>query len=50
MLPVEPVPGEMPSVPPGQDMPPVKEPEPEYLPDEVPVPNPDENDKPPNVL
>lgn len=50
MLPVEPVPGEIPPAPPGQDIPPIKEPEPDHLPDESPVPNPDENDNPPNVL
>jgi hypothetical protein len=32
---------------PGMPDPPIKEPEPERLPDEVPLPNPDENDNPP---
>lgn len=50
--PVEPVPGygpgsngPVPPMPPDVD-PPIKEPEPDRLPDEEPVPNPDENDNP----
>lgn len=44
-----PAPGGPTSVPPFQPIvdPPVKEPEPDRLPDEDPVPNPDENDSPP---
>lgn len=49
---MEPVPGyepgpgrPVPPIPPDVD-PPVKEPEPDRLPDEEPVPNPDENDRP----
>ena len=37
-------------VPPQPDIPPVEEPEPDRLPDEIPTPNPDENDQPPKVL
>jgi len=39
----EPFPGH--PVPPDVD-PPIKEPEPDRLPDEEPIPNPDENDRP----
>jgi hypothetical protein len=35
---------------PQPDIPPVKEPEPGTLPDDLPVPNPDENDDIPRVL
>jgi hypothetical protein len=49
---IEPVPGygpgsngPVPPIPPDVD-PPIKEPEPDRLPDEEPVPNPDENDNP----
>jgi hypothetical protein len=43
-----PTPGDpgIPPIPPFVD-PPVKEPEPDRLPDEEPLPNPDENDNPP---
>lgn len=41
-------PDPIPGVPPlGQPDPPIKEPEPDRLPDENPVPNPDENQNPP---
>ena len=49
-VPVEPYPEPLMPVPPQSDIPPVEEPEPDRLPDEVPVPNPDENDGPPKVL
>ena len=51
MMPIEPtpLPGQPVPVPPMSPdiVPPVKEPEPERLPDEDPAPNPDENDRPP---
>jgi hypothetical protein len=34
-------------VPPAPDLPPIDEPEPDRLPDEGPLPNPDENNEPP---
>jgi hypothetical protein len=40
-------PGIPPAPPPGPPAPPVEEPVPWRLPDEAPVPNPDENDSPP---
>jgi len=49
IIPTEPDlgPDPIPGVPPiGEPSPPIKEPEPERLPDEGPNPNPDENDKP----
>ena len=52
-LPVDPVPGPgttgpIPGGPPiGQPDPPIKEPDPDRLPDEEPVPNPDETPDPP---
>ncbi|MGQ3212530.1 MAG: hypothetical protein ACT6U0_17785 [Shinella sp.] len=51
IIPTEPGPGPgpnpVPDLPPiGEPSPPIKEPEPEYLPDEEPNPNPDENDEP----
>lgn len=49
-LPHEPVP-EPPLPPPGwRPVPPIKEPEPEDMPDETPLPNPDENDAPPQQV
>ena len=44
---IEPIPGSTPTVPPMPPniVPPVKEPEPDRLPDEEPLPNPDENDR-----
>lgn len=50
VIPVEPVPGQVPPLPPQPDVPPVKEPEPYGLPDDLPLPNPDENDDVPRVL
>lgn len=46
--PVEPIPGNPipPVPPPAEPVPPIGEPEPERLPDEIPNPNPDENDRP----
>ncbi len=55
-LPVNPEPGignpdPFPLVPPlGEPQPPVREPDPERLPDETPLPNPDENPEPPQSL
>lgn len=49
IIPTEPSPGPspVPDLPPiGEPSPPIKEPEPDYLPDEEPNPNPDENDEP----
>jgi hypothetical protein len=47
-VPNEPLPDQPPMPPPGlPPSVPVKEPEPDRLPDEVPLPNPDENDEPP---
>ncbi|MCT7664092.1 hypothetical protein [Shinella kummerowiae] len=47
IIPTEPGPNPVPDLPPiGEPSPPIKEPEPEYLPDEEPNPNPDENDEP----
>ena len=47
-VPNEPIPDQPPMPPPGlPPSVPVKEPEPDRLPDEVPLPNPDENDEPP---
>ncbi|MFK0165861.1 hypothetical protein [Rhizobium sp. NPDC090279] len=47
-LPNEPVPDTPPMPDPGWiPRPPVEEPEPDRLPDEIPVPNPDENEEPP---
>ncbi|TCL75697.1 hypothetical protein EV286_101240 [Rhizobium sp. BK251] len=47
-VPHEPIP-DQPSMPPPGWKPesPIKEPEPDVLPDEVPLPNPDENNEPP---
>lgn len=45
--PFEPVPTPKPPVPPAPSVPPIDEPEPDRLPDEGPVPNPDENNEPP---
>ncbi|WHA42736.1 hypothetical protein [Agrobacterium larrymoorei] len=44
IIPTEPAPNQ-PPIPPDPEFPPVKEPEPDRLPDEVPEPNPDENDE-----
>lgn len=49
-IPVEPYPDQPVPVPPQPDIPPVKEPELDRLPDELPNPNPDENDEPPKVF
>lgn len=46
IIPVEQEPTPLPIVPPD---PPVKEPEPDRLPDEEPLPNPDETRKPPVI-
>ncbi|OJY69438.1 MULTISPECIES: hypothetical protein [unclassified Rhizobium] len=47
-VPNEPIPESPPMPEPGwTPRPPIEEPEPDRLPDEVPVPNPDENDEPP---
>jgi hypothetical protein len=47
-LPNEPIPESPPMPEPGwTPKPPIGEPEPDRLPDEVPVPNPDENEEPP---
>jgi hypothetical protein len=47
--PFEPVPNPIPPVPPppASPIPPIDEPEPDRLPGEAPLPNPDENDQPP---
>ncbi|NNH67602.1 MULTISPECIES: hypothetical protein [Rhizobium] len=46
-LPNEPIPDQPPMPAPGwKPVPPIKEPEPDRMPDEAPVPNPDENDEP----
>ncbi|RWX79327.1 hypothetical protein EPK99_12330 [Neorhizobium lilium] len=45
--PFEPVPNPTSPVPPVPVLPPIDEPEPDRLPDEDPIPNPDENDEPP---
>jgi hypothetical protein len=37
-------------VPPQPDIPPIRVPEPDRVTDEVPTPNPDENDEPPKVF
>lgn len=50
LIPVEPVPGPVPPIAPQPDIPPVREPEPPTLPDDLPLPNPDENDGIPKVL
>ncbi|NTJ44429.1 hypothetical protein G6L28_17680 [Agrobacterium larrymoorei] len=50
IIPTETPPGEPKPIVPHPDLPPVKEPEPDGLPDEIPTPNPDENDEPPKVL
>jgi hypothetical protein len=44
---IEPVPTPGGPPMPPDVVPPIKEPEPDRLPDEEPLPNPDENDKPP---
>lgn len=49
-IPTEPVPGPVPPLPPQPPVPPVGEPEPDRLPYDKPLPNPDENDEPPMVL
>jgi hypothetical protein len=46
IIPVEPDPGPPPIIPPD---PPIKEPEPDRLPDEEPLPNPDETRRSPMV-
>ncbi|WP_200964213.1 hypothetical protein [Ensifer sp. Root278] len=52
-MPTEPIPRppdpEFPGMPSDVPQPPIEEPEPDVLPDEVPNPNPDENDKPPKL-
>ncbi|WP_246809172.1 hypothetical protein [Rhizobium leguminosarum] len=46
-VPNEPIPDQPPMPAPGwKPVPPITEPEPDRLPDEAPVPNPDENDEP----
>ncbi|MGR4843745.1 hypothetical protein ACIPSK_14185 [Rhizobium sp. LARHSG275] len=46
-VPNEPIPDQPPMPAPGwKPVPPIKEPEPDRMPDEAPVPNPDENDEP----
>lgn len=46
-----PGPGSIPDLPPiDKPTPPIREPEPDRLPDENPGPNPDENDDPPKRL
>lgn len=45
--PFEPVPTTPVPPAPAPPIPPITEPEPDWLPDEVPLPNPDENDAPP---
>jgi hypothetical protein len=54
MMPTEPIPRPPqpdfpPHMPPDVPQPPIEEPEPDILPDEVPNPNPDENDTPPKL-
>ncbi|MDE1157117.1 MAG: hypothetical protein PW791_02350 [Neorhizobium sp.] len=44
--PIQPVPAPIPPVP-MPPVPPITEPEPDRLPDEAPLPNPDENNEPP---
>jgi len=46
----EPSPDQKIPVPPTPEIQPIKEPEPDRLPDEVPNPNPDEVNDPPKVL
>lgn len=47
IIPTDPGPNPVPDLPPiGEPSPPIKEPEPDHLPDEEPNPNPDENDEP----
>ena len=46
-VPNEPIPDQPPMPAPGwKPVPPITDPEPDRLPDEAPVPNPDENDEP----